>query len=147
VLALGFRLSALGKNNYLREPRPEKLLFQFRAFNIQVTRHVGKNCAESAEPQAAMIGNRDMVRMTTEARLQSNVAPYLSSAFVALPLQQPDKFVTGKITRQSQAEMTSSLTMCRRITGGDLPSSKWQRTASRTFDFKSSMVSAWVKME
>ena len=71
-----------------------------------------------------MIGNRHMVRMTTKARLQSNVTAYLSSAFVTVPLQQPDEFVTGKITRQPQAEITSSFTICRRITGGALPSSK-----------------------
>ncbi len=71
-----------------------------------------------------MIGNRQMVRMTAKARLQSNVTAYLPSAFVAVPLQQSHEFVTGKITRQSQAVMTSSLTVCRRITGGALPSSK-----------------------
>jgi hypothetical protein len=71
-----------------------------------------------------MVGNRYMVRMTAKARPQANVAAYLSSVFVAVPLQQSGEFVTGKITRQSQAEMTSSFTMCSRITGGSLPSSK-----------------------
>ena len=71
-----------------------------------------------------MIRNRNLMRMTAKARLQANVAAYLSSAFVAVPLQQPGEFVTGKITRQSQAEMTSSFTVCSRITGGILPSSK-----------------------
>ena len=89
-----------------------------------------------------MIGNRYMVRMTAKVRLQANVAAYLPSAFVTVPLQQSGEFATGKITRQSQGEMTSSFTVCSRMTGGILPSSKWQRTASRTFSFNSSMVSA-----
>src|SRR5580693_9203171 len=48
----------------------------------------------------------------------------LSSTLVAKTSEQPDEFVTGKITRQSQVEMTSSFTVCRRITGGAVPASK-----------------------
>ena len=71
-----------------------------------------------------MVGDCYLVRVTAKARLQSNVATYLSGGFVAVPPEQPDEFVTGKITRQSQAEMTSSFTICSRITGGAFPSSK-----------------------
>ena len=71
-----------------------------------------------------MVGNCYAVRMATKARLQSNVATYLPSDFVPIPPEQSDEFVTGKITRQPQAEMTSSFTKCRRITGGAFPSSK-----------------------
>jgi hypothetical protein len=46
--------------------------------------------------------------------------------FVTETPQQSDEFVTGEITRQPQAEMTSSFTVCNRITGGAFPSSKWQ---------------------
>jgi hypothetical protein len=46
-----------------------------------------------------MIGNRHRVRMTAKTRLQTNVTAHLSSAFVAVPLQQSDEVVTGKITR------------------------------------------------
>jgi hypothetical protein len=65
-----------------------------------------------------------MMWVTTKDRLQSNVAAQLPGWFVAVPPEQADEFVTGKITRQSQAEITSSFTMCKRITGGAFPSSK-----------------------
>ncbi len=71
-----------------------------------------------------MIGDCYMMWVTTKARLQSNVAAYLSGGLITVPPKQPDEFVTGKITGQSQAEMTSSLTMCSRITDGAFPSSK-----------------------
>jgi hypothetical protein len=45
-----------------------------------------------------MVRDRYLVRVTAQARLQSNVATYLSSVFVAVPPEQPDEFVTGKIT-------------------------------------------------
>jgi hypothetical protein len=73
-----------------------------------------------------MVRDCEVVRVTAKGRLQSNMAAYLPRHPVTVTAQQPDEFVTGKITRQSQAEMTSSFTMCRRITGGAFPSSKWQ---------------------
>ena len=46
-----------------------------------------------------MIGDRYMVQVTTKIRPQSNVATYLPGGFVTVPPEQPDEFVTGKITR------------------------------------------------
>jgi hypothetical protein len=54
------------------------------------------------------------------------MAADLPRYFVTETPQQSDEFVTGEITRQPQAEMTSSFTVCNRITGGAFPSSKWQ---------------------
>ncbi len=67
-----------------------------------------------------------MVHVTAKGRLQPNMAADLPRYFITVTLQQSDEFVTGEITRQPQAEMTSSFTMCKRITGGAFPSSKWQ---------------------
>lgn len=71
-----------------------------------------------------MIGNCDAVDVSAEPGLQANMAPGMPGAFGAVLPEQPDEFVTGKITRQSQVEMTSSFTVCRRITGGAVPASK-----------------------
>jgi hypothetical protein len=46
-----------------------------------------------------MVGDCYVVRITTKARLQSNVATYLPGDFVPIPPEQPDEVVTGKITR------------------------------------------------
>ena len=46
-----------------------------------------------------------------KARLQTDMANELPSVFVAKAPEQPDEIVTGKITRHSQVEMTSSFTV------------------------------------
>jgi hypothetical protein len=76
-----------------------------------------------------------VVRVTAKVRLQSNMAADLPPNLIIVIPQKPDEFVTGQITGQSQAEMTSSFTVCSRITAGACPSSKWHRTASRTLAF------------
>lgn len=73
-----------------------------------------------------MVGDCQVVSVATKARLQSNVTTDLPGGFITVAPEQSDEFVTGEITRQSQAEMTSSFTVCRRINGGAFPSSKWQ---------------------
>jgi hypothetical protein len=71
-----------------------------------------------------MVGDGKVMRITTLVGLQSNVAPNLPSGLIAVPPQQSDEIVTGKITRQPQLEITSSFTTCKRITGGAFPASK-----------------------
>jgi hypothetical protein len=46
-----------------------------------------------------MVGDGHVVRLTTNSRLQSNVATYLAGGFVAVPPEQANEVVTGKITR------------------------------------------------
>ncbi|HYW40409.1 MAG TPA: hypothetical protein VE957_20055 [Terriglobales bacterium] len=46
-----------------------------------------------------MVGDGHVVRVTTKARLQSNVATHLPGPFIAVGPEQPDEFVTGQITR------------------------------------------------
>ncbi len=46
-----------------------------------------------------MVGDGYVVRVTTKARLQSNVATHLPGPFIAVPPEQPYEFVTGQITR------------------------------------------------
>jgi hypothetical protein len=46
-----------------------------------------------------MVGDGYVVRVTTNARLQSNVSTHLPGLFIAVPPEHPDEFVTGKITR------------------------------------------------
>jgi hypothetical protein len=41
-----------------------------------------------------MVGDVYEVRVTTNARRQSNVATHLPGPFIAIPPQQPDEFVT-----------------------------------------------------
>jgi hypothetical protein len=46
-----------------------------------------------------MVRHCQVVRVTANGRLQSNVAAYLPRYYVTVTPQQSDKFVTGKITR------------------------------------------------
>jgi hypothetical protein len=68
-----------------------------------------------------------------ERRGEAHVTPGLPGDFIAETAQQ--------------AEMTSSFTMCRRMTLGFSPSAKWHETASRIIVFKSSIESACVNIE
>src|SRR6266852_1141963 len=75
------------------------------------------------------------------------MAAGLASDFLTATPEQLDQLRSANIARQLQAGLTSSLTKCRRMRLGLSFSSKWQRTASRTFFLSSSSVSASVQME
>jgi hypothetical protein len=62
-------------------------------------------------------------------------------------LESLRQIVTRDVSRQSHAEITSSRTKWRRITLGASAFSKWQRTASRTYEVRSSRLAASVKID
>ena len=61
--------------------------------------------------------------------------------------QGADEGFSANVAGKLQAEITSSLTMWRRMTVGFSDGSKWQDTASLIMPFNSSRESASVKME
>jgi len=60
------------------------------------------------------------------------MAASLTGYLVTVSSKRLGEFRAAEIARQFQALITSSWTKCNRITLGMEPSSKWQRTASRT---------------
>ena len=91
--------------------------------------------------------DRNVVLGAFELRRDSYVAARLTSNFVAKTSQRSNQLFTANVAGKLQAEMTSSLTMWRRMTLGLVAASKWQDTASRTMVLSSSRESASVKME
>src|SRR5260370_13032535 len=69
-----------------------------------------------------MRGNCDLVFGTLGCGPDANVASRLPDFLVTIPAKQPCQFRAGKITRQfhapPQATMTSSFTMCSRMSLG-----------------------------
>src|SRR2546425_4385388 len=94
-----------------------------------------------------MDGNRYMVFPALALGGDTHVAARLARQFVTVTAQRLCKFFPAEIARKLQAGMTSSFTMCKRMTRGLSASSKWQETASRIIAFSSSRESACVKME
>jgi len=86
-----------------------------------------------------------VVLFVLESGCKPHVTASLPGHLVSILLQQPEKLEPTYVPGDSQAGMTSSLTIWRRIIAG-LSSSKWQRTASRIIVLSSSRVAAWVNM-
>src|SRR5258707_13520414 len=109
--------------------------------------NVAQDLGERSNAKRVMRGNRDAVFGAFENGREAHVAARLTCNLIAEFRECAGKFVTRYVTREFQAEMTSSLTKWRRITAGFWPSSKWQETASRMLPFNSSSELACVKME
>ena len=124
---------------------PRKQVFgQRRTIDFKVASDIRENGAQCSNLERIMSRNGDVVFRTLDSGCKAQVAAGLPGDFVAVMAKQPGQLQTAKVTRQLHAEITSSLTKCRRMTLGRSFSSKWQRTASRTFFLSSSSVSASV---
>ncbi len=71
----------------------------------------------------------------------------LASHVVSQRLKRSYEITSRKVSRQPHTAMTSSRTKWRRTTLGSFPSSRWQRTASRTCSYKCARSSASVTMD
>jgi len=94
-----------------------------------------------------VIGDGDMVLCAFQAGANADVAAGLAGRFVTEAAQGSNEVIAADVAGKLQAEMTSSLTMWRRMTLGLSEASKWQETASRIMLFSSLRESACVKME
>ena len=86
--------------------------------------------------------NGDVMFSVFEMRGEAHMASRLACNCVTKAGQGAGQIVTADVTRNLQAGITSCFIMCKRITPGFLPSSKWQESASRTAAFNSSRESA-----
>src|SRR3989442_7516598 len=125
----------------------EEFLCQLFACEIQIGSHIREDFGKSAHPQLFMGGNRYMGFPALALGGDTHVAARLARQFVTVTAQRLCKFFPAEIARKLQAGMTSSFTMCKRMTRGLSASSKWEETASRIIAFSSSRESACVKME
>lgn len=124
---------------------PEQLLDECGFFHSMMCCDIHKYCVERAEFDRRMVRQGDRVRCW-RGTAQTNMAAALAGGLIAEFAQRLDQRCRVDIAWQFHAASTSSRTKCSRITFGPSPSSKWQRTASRTLPRNSSRVSASVKM-
>ena len=122
----------------------EELFGQLGSGRLEVGGYVGEDCAERTESKWLVARNCDVVLGALHARREPHMAACLTGDLVAVATKKGGELCAREISRQPQAGMTTSRTRCRRMIRGPAPSSKWQRTASRTMSFKASKVSAWV---
>ena len=120
----------------------ENLLSQILASDLKIRRDIAKNRCQRADFELFLRRNSDVVVRTFDIRSQSKMTSCLASDLITETPKQAREFFPTEVAGKSQAEMTSSLTMCRRITRGRESSGKWQATASRTIDLSSSKESA-----
>lgn len=124
---------------------PEQYRHQFGSVRSVMIRDFAEDRVERAGLDWRVIRNRDRVRRGKLA-CEANVGTGLARHLIVETCQCLDQLPGIDIARQLHAASTSSRTKCKRITLGPVSSSKWQRTASRTFARKLSRVSASVKM-
>jgi hypothetical protein len=112
----------------------------------QMLCHVAEDSSQRPDTQGVVRRDRHVMLAAVTGR-QAHVAASLTGDPISDLLQRPCEIGARQVARQLHAEITSSRAKCRRITLGDWPSSKWQRTASRTCAWIASTVSASTKIE
>ena len=126
---------------------PEEVLNQLLARQIEIGRYIGEDFSKCANSELFVGRDGDVVFPAFEVRCDSNVAPRLTSNFVAKTAQGSNESFAADVAGKFQAGITSSLTMWSRMTLGFSAGSKWQETASLIMVLSSSKESASVKME
>src|SRR5262249_4553292 len=112
----------------------------------KVCRDLADDTRQRADPDGSVTRHRDVMLPSLERR-QPHVASCLPRRRVAEPGEGLDEYVAIDVSREpGHTAITSSRTKWRRTTLGALPSSKWQRTASRTSSRSVGRSSASVKM-
>lgn len=109
-------------------------------------RHIREDAAQRSHPKRLVVGHRD-VMLAASTRREPNVRSGSARRAGAEGPERTRQLASREVPRELHAKITSSRTKWRRITFGAAPSSKWQRTASRTRARSSPSVSASVKIE
>src|SRR5262249_9727117 len=125
---------------------PEEPLCELLPSHIEVRRHVTEDTSQRTDAQGVVRRDRHVVLAALGGR-EPHVAAGLPCDPIADVLERPGERDAGHVARQLHAEITSSRTKCRRMTFGDSPASKWQRTASRTCSWMPATVSASAKID
>jgi|SRR3954463_5951031 hypothetical protein len=86
--------------------------------DLQVGGDVRQNLSECSDLQDSMGRDRDVVFSTPEFGSQAHMAAGLATYFITVSSKQSREFFSAQIARKFQALMTSSFTMCRRMTLG-----------------------------
>ena len=114
--------------------------------------NIGENPSERTDSQRVVAWDGHMV-LTALHRRQPHVTPRLTRNFIPERTKSLCQVIAGNVSRQPhrmiriQAARISSRTKWSLTILGPLPSSKWQRTASRIRLLTSSIVSASVKID
>src|SRR5258708_10505786 len=86
--------------------------------DFEISGDFEKDTAERADLQCTMRRNCNLVFCALRSGSDTNVASGLTDLLVTIPAQQPGELRAGKITRQFHATMTSSFTICSRMSLG-----------------------------
>src|ERR1017187_3842335 len=125
----------------------EETFDQFLLRHLQVLSNVAEDSLHRSELDRIVIWDGDEVLGSCVGASQADVTARLSNAHISENAQGANQVGATEIARHLHAEMTRSRTRCSRMTAGTSPSSKWQRTASRTAPSNSGRDSASVKVE
>ena len=129
----------------LLEAGSEKKLQEILTAKAVMSRDLAEDRGECPDPQWIMPRDGDVVLAVLDGG-QAEMAAGLTGDLIAEASECTTKVIAGQAAGQPHGAMTSSRTKCRRRTLGSLPSSKWQRTASRIWPCRLSRSSASVKM-
>lgn len=120
----------------------EKVVNDFVARKTEMFSRVSHDSGKRTDLQRTVQRHGEMVDTAALSR-DPQVAACLPGWFITEMTQRFGEIGSGNIAWKAHvggagstpghAGITSSRTKCRRMTGGALPSSKWQRTASRMF--------------
>jgi hypothetical protein len=126
--------------------KAKELVYDLVATESVVRGEIRDHSRQGSYPECRVIRDRQVMHRLRPVR-EPDMAARLAHLLVPKGPKEPCELSARQVSRQSHTARRSSRTKWRRTNLGRAASSKWQRTASRTFSWRPSSVSASVNIE